>query len=163
MKRLCILCLLCLLAVPLTAQALTTAPGDGTLSVKAASGFVSLAIRGVVIGQIHHGTVTIIDPSPNDGKPPVVWGYEARKDLSDTKSTYSGADIRFRIIGGFFRVKVTGTGTDLTIVGRGSITLGPSAALAAGSYSVDGTANRPFPDVVTVLQLGTGPAPGSGS
>lgn len=159
MRRLGIVCALCLLGFPLSAQALTAAPGDGTLSVKAATGVVSVAVRGVLIGQIDHGTVTITDPTPNDGKPPVVWGWEAKKELTDTKTTWSGTDIRFRVIGGFFRVKVTGSGTDLSVVGRGSVTLGPSAGTAAGSYSVDGGASLVFPDVTTVLQLGNSPPP----
>jgi hypothetical protein len=145
---------LALLAVPATALALGGGAGDGTLAVNGATGSVSIAARGALIGQLDRGKITLEDPDPKDGKPPVVWGYESRRDLNDTKALYSGADIRFRIIGGFFRAKIIGSGMDLSLVGRGSVTLGPTLGLAtAGTYSVNGDLPLPFPDLVTSLQL----------
>ena len=151
---------LALLAVPAAALAFGAAPGDGTLGVSAASGTVSVAARGALIGQIDRGKVTIDDPDPRDGRQPVVSGYESRREVTDTKIIYSGTDLRFRIIGGFFRAKVSGTGMDLSIVGRGSVTIGPSLGLiTAGTFSLNGAAAQPFPDLLTSLQLAA-PAPG---
>jgi hypothetical protein len=146
---------LVLLAVPATALAVGGGAGDGTLAVSGASGNVGIASRGALIGQIDRGKVIFIeDPDAKDGKAPVVWGYENKRDLSDTKSLYSGTDIRFRIIGGFFRVRVIGSGMDLSLVGRGSVTLGPAPGLLTlGTYSLNGGFVLPFPDVVTSVQL----------
>jgi hypothetical protein len=151
---------LVLLAVPAAAFAIERGAGDGTLAVSDASGSVSIAARGALIGQVDRGKVILEDRDARDGKPPVVWGFESRKDLTDTKALYSGTDIRFRIIGGFFRVKVIGSGMDLSLVGRGSITLGPTLGLlTAGTYSVNGEPLFPFPDVLTSVQLAA-PQPG---
>jgi hypothetical protein len=152
---------LALLTIPAVAWAGGAGPGDGTLAVAAATGSVNIAVRGALIGQIDRGRVTVEDPTPNDGKTPVVSGYATKKDLSDTKALYSGSDIRFRIIGGFFRAKVVGTGMDLSIVGKGSITFGPSVGLVtAGTYSLNGALPLPFPTVLTSFQLAAAGPPG---
>jgi hypothetical protein len=143
------------LAVPAGAQAVGGGAGDGTLEVTGATGIVGIASRGALIGQLDRGRVIFIDdPDAKDSKEPVVWGYESKRDLSDTKALYSGTDIRFRVIGGFFRVKVIGTGMDLSLVGRGSVTLGPALSLLTlGTYSLNGGFLLPFPDEVTSVQL----------
>src|SRR5437868_4081474 len=117
MRRCFVPALLALLAVPATAFALGDVAGDGTLAVVNATGSINIAARGALIGQVDHGKVTLEDPNPNDGPAPVVWGYESKRDLSDTKALYSGADVRFRISGGFFRAKVVGSGMDISVVG----------------------------------------------
>jgi hypothetical protein len=159
-RRLLVTVLLCLFAAPAVALAVNGSSTDGTLAVYGASGSVSIAARGAMIGQIDHGKVILEDPDPKDGPAPVVWGYESKRDLTDTKSLYSGSDIRFRIGSGFFRIKVVGTGVDLSIVGRGSITLAPTLGVVPdGSYSMNGGTDLPYPDVLTSLQLGS-PTPG---
>jgi hypothetical protein len=144
-----------LLGVPAGANAVGGGAGDGTLAVSGASGSIGIASRGALIGQLDRGRVIFIDdPDAKDSKEPVVWGYETKRDISDTKALYSGTDIRFRIIGGFFRVKVTGTGMDLSIVGRGSVTLGPAVGLLTlGTYSLNDGFLLPFPDEITSVQL----------
>lgn len=151
---------LALLALPAAALALGGAAGDGTLAVSSATGSVSIAARGALIGQLDRGKVVLQDPDVNDGNDPVVWGYESKRDLTDTKALYSGTNIRFRIIGGFFRIKVIGSGMDLSLVGRGSVTLGPTLGLLTlGTYAVNGGVPLPFPEVVTSVQLAA-PVPG---
>ena len=152
---------LALFAVPATALALDVGAGDGTLAINGAAGSVKIAVRGALIGQIDRGKVILEDPDGKDGRPPVVWGFESKRDLSDTKALYSGSDIRFRIIGGFFRVKVVGSGMDLSLVGRGSVTLGAApGVLTVGTYSLHGGFLLPFPDVVTSVQLAAAPQGG---
>jgi hypothetical protein len=149
---------LALLALPAAALALGGAAGDGTLAIVNANGTMSIAAKGALIGQIDRGRVTLEDPNPNDGPAPVVWGYESKRDLTDTKSLYSGNDIRFRISGGFFRVKVVGSGVDLSVVGHGSVTIGPALGIfSGGTYSLNGALPLAFPSVLTSLQL-TAPA-----
>jgi len=154
MRCLALLGLLACLAVPAGALALEQGADDGTLSLDGVTGSVSFAARGAIIGQIDKGSVTISDPNPNDGKPPVVWGYERKRDLTDTKFFFSGSGIRFRVVGGFFRVKVVGSGVDISMVGRGSVSLGPAPALlSAGSFSLNGSQPLPFPDFPLTFQL----------
>lgn len=156
MRRLALLILLACLTIPAVALAVGRAAGDGTLSVDGAAGSVSVAARGAIIGQIDRGSVTIQDPNPNDGKAPVVWGYERKRDLTDTKNVFSGTDIRFRVVGGFFRVKVVGVGIDASVVGRGSVTLSPVATLPIlGTFSLNGAADTDFPDSSLTFQLDT--------
>jgi hypothetical protein len=151
---------LILLAVPAAALAIGSGPGDGTLAVNGGAGSVSIAARGALIAQLDRGKVILEDPDAKEGKPPVVWGFENKKDLTDTKALYSGTDLRFRVIGGFFRVKVIGSGMDLSVVGKGSVTLGPTLGLLTlGTYSLNGGFVLPFPDEVTSLQL-SAPTPG---
>jgi hypothetical protein len=152
---------LALLALPAAALAVPGGPSDGTLAVTSATGSVSIAARGALIGQLDRGKVVLEDPDPKDGKQPVVWGYESKRDVTDTKALYAGTNIRFRIIGGFFRVKVVGSGMDLSLVGHGSVTLSPLFGLiSAGTYSVNGEDEVRFPDQLTSVQLGAPPAPG---
>ena len=161
MRRFLVTFTLALLTAPAIALAGGAGPTDGTLAVAGASGSVSIAVRGALIGQIDKGRVILEDPNPNDGKGPIVSGWESRKDITDTKALYSGADIRFRIIGGFFRAKVVGSGMDLSIVGKGSLTLGPSPGVfTAGTYSLNGGAPLSFPAAVTSIQLAATPPPG---
>ncbi len=162
MRRFFVTATLALLTLPAVAFAGGAGPGDGTLAISNATGSVSIAVRGALIGQLDKGRLTLEDPNPNDGMAPVVSGYASKKDLTDTKALYSGSDVRFRIIGGFFRAKIIGSGMDLSIVGKGSITLGPSVGLlTAGTYSLNGAVPQLFPTVLTSLQLAAA-TPGGG-
>ena len=46
--------------------------------------------------------------------------------------------MRFRLIGGAFKVTVIGRGVNLSVVGRGRVTLKGEGTLDDGSYSVNG-------------------------
>jgi len=139
------------LAAPLAARA-SASTANGTLSVKNATGSVSVAARGVLLGHCDRCTVVITDPDPNDGRPPVVTPLSVvRVQLSETRTSYSGNDLRFRVIGGFFRVKVAGTGIDISTVATGAATLADGTS---GSYSVGGGPFQSMPGVRTAVSLG---------
>jgi hypothetical protein len=140
-------CMLLALLVPLSAAARTNAPDDGTLSVKNASGTLSLVARGSVIGSCDRCIVTIVDPQPDDGSGPIVSGEESSQDITDIKSRWAGQDVRFRLIGGFFRLYVTkSSGLDLTAVGKGSGWIRGAGTLNDGTYALNGGERRPLPD-----------------
>ena len=107
------------LAVPALAWATSGAADDGTLSVKNGDGVIFVSARGTIIGACDQCRVSIVDPSPDDGAPPVISGEERHIDVSDTHDIYSGSDVRFRIVGGIFRIKVSGYGIDLGVVAKG--------------------------------------------
>jgi hypothetical protein len=125
---------------------------DGTLSVRNATGMVAVSARGTLFGHCDRCTVVITDPYPNDGSPPVVTPLSvARVQLSDIRTSYSGNDLRFRVIGGFFRVKATGTGIDISTVANGAATLSDGTA---GTYSLAGGPFLAVPGDRTSLVLG---------
>jgi hypothetical protein len=108
-----------LLGLPAVAWAASSAADDGTLSVKNGDGVIFISARGTIIGACDQCRVSIVDPSPDDGAPAVVSGYEGHKDVSDTHDIYSGMDVRFRIVGGIFKIRISGFGVDLGVVAKG--------------------------------------------
>ena len=115
------------LALPATSAARGRGPSDGTLSV-----------RGGVIGSFAKGSVTITDPVDGDGTGPIVTGDEWSKDRSDTTTSWGGTKVRFRIIGGAFKIRVQGRGINLSLVGKGNVTMTGAGTGDDGSYSVNG-------------------------
>jgi hypothetical protein len=143
-RRTLVLLALLALAVPLAASASPRA-GDGTLSVESGRGKVSVQARGGLIGRLDRGTVTIFDLTPNDAFQAVVAGEDQPLlPVGDNGLRYRGAGIRFRIIGGSFRVVIQGRGIDLSVVGRGTGTLEGETA-EPGLYSLDGADCRKTP------------------
>ncbi len=153
MRRVLFACAFLALAVPVLAVAAPTADGDGTLVVKNASGVINIAAKGSVIGSCDRCTIWIDDPLPGDGSGPIVTGFEGKRDLTDTKSRWSGSDVRFRLIGGFSRTRVRGSGIELYVVGKGSITV-QAWLTNVGTYAVDGGERRPLPFEPLSFQLG---------
>ena len=114
------------------------ASGDGTLSVEDGRGKVTIQARGGVIGRLDRGTVTIYDLTPEDTNDPVVFGDDQPVVLSARPApSTAGAGMRFRVIGGRYRIVIQGRGIDLSVVGKGfgSIKGDPGQL---GVYSLDG-------------------------
>ena len=140
MRRLLTFAVLALaLALPAGVSARTTTSADGTLSVKDARGVVTIQGRGAVIGSFAKGSVTINDPIDGDGTGPIVTGDDWSKDKSDTATVWGGTKVRFRIIGGTFKIVVRGRGINLSFVGRGNIILNGAGTDDDGSYAVNGS------------------------
>ena len=133
------------LALPGASAARESTPNDGTLSVREARGVITIQGRGAVIGSIRNGSVTINDPVDGDGTGPIVTGDEWSKERSDTMTTWGGTRVRFRIIGGTFRIVVKGRGINLSMVGKGNVTLKGMGTEDDGSYSVNGQGYSPIP------------------
>src|SRR5688572_27679860 len=135
MRRFCVIgvLILGLLVLAASAAARTRAPGDGSLSVQQADGLITISGRGALLGQFERGKVTIEDPRPGDGRGAVVAGCERLHSANRETKVCSGTDVRFSIIGGFFRVRVTGTDISLSFAGRGNATLVGTSGLEVGS------------------------------
>jgi hypothetical protein len=141
MRRLPILVVLVFaLAVPAGVTARPLSPNDGTLSVKDAKGIVTIQgpARGAVIGSFAKGSVTINDPIDGDGTGPIVTGDEWSKEKSETATIWGGSKVRFRIIGGTFRIVVRGRGINLSFVGKGGVILNGAGTDDDGSYATNG-------------------------
>src|SRR2546425_8550360 len=138
MRRLLTFAVLAALALPGAAAARTQGVSDGTLSVRDARGTITISGRGGVIGSFARGFVTINDPVDGDGTGPVVTGDDWSKFRDATTTTWGGTKVRFRIIGGSFRIVVKGRGINLSLVGTGKVTVDGAGTGDDGSYSVNG-------------------------
>jgi hypothetical protein len=150
---------------------------DGALSVSDGRGQITLGGRtgmlGGVIGRLDSGCISLTDLTPEDLNFPLVWGDDdPQVDLPRGGARYCGVNIRFRLIGGRFRVTIGGRlgdsgarGIDLSAVGVGDGTIVASDARLPGVYSLDGDDCRspravckPLPSELTKFKLGTPPA-----
>ncbi|MDX6409894.1 MAG: hypothetical protein QOE13_2965 [Gaiellaceae bacterium] len=139
MRRLLTFAVLAALALPAASAARIQGSNDGTLSVRDARGTITISARGGVIGSFARGSVTISDPIDGDGTGPVVSGDDFPPiERNDTTTTWRGTKVRFRIIGGSFRIVVKGRGINLSLVGKGNVTLDGGGTGDDGSYSVNG-------------------------
>jgi len=153
MRRLLTFAMLIALAVPASSAARERSPTDGTLSVRDARGTIVLNVRGGVIGSFAQGSVRIVDPVEGDGTGPIVSGDEFRKEIDEKTDIYRGTRVRFRIIGGAFKVIVKGRGINLSLVGKGTVTLNGAGTGDDGTYSVNGGEYSPIPDFLFPFPL----------
>ena len=145
MRSLLALTMLAALALPAASAARTQSPTDGTVSVRDARGTITISARGGVIGSFTRGSVTINDPIDGDGTGPVVTGDDWSKDRNETTTTWGGTKVRFRIIGGSFKIVVKGRGINLSLVGTARVTLAGAGTADDGEYSVNGGDYFPIP------------------
>jgi hypothetical protein len=146
MRRFLTFAVLVALAVPATSVAGGRGPNDGTLSVRDARGTITISARGAVIGSFAQGSVRIVDPVEGDGSGPIVSGDEFRREIDEKTDIFRGTKVRFRIIGGAFRIVIKGRGINLSLVGKGNVTLNGAGTGADGTYSINGDAYSPIPD-----------------
>jgi hypothetical protein len=160
MKRLVVILGALALALPVGAGALQRAPSDGTLVVENAQGVVTLNVRGGIIGRFDSGSIVIEDPMPGDGPGPVVRGYQDATEIGPSKVQYSSkGEIRFRLIGGLYRVRIAGQGVDVSVVGRGTAVLNGAgfSDLQTGRYSLNGGPWQRMPNLIARFTLGAAP------
>ncbi len=138
MRRLVTFAVLVALALPAGSAARPRGPSDGTLSVKDARGTITISARGGVIGSFAQGRVTIVDPVEGDGTGSRRDGDEWSKTRDATTTTWGGTRVRFRMIGGAFKIRVQGKGINLSLVGKGTVTLNGAAIGDDGTYSANG-------------------------
>ena len=146
--------------------------GEGTLSVEDGNGRVALQGRGGVIGRLERGFVTIHDLTPDDASEPVVFGDDRPvRFVGETGIQYAGTGLRFRLVGGGFKIVVNGRGIDLSVVAKGSGSIVANQtddpSVYSGVYSLDGADCRkdrasckPLPDLPRRFQLGGAPERG---
>lgn len=164
MRRLISLCCLTALAAVL-AGAARGADGVGTLYVERGKGTVTLDVRGVVLGRLANGLVTITDRTPNDPHTATVTGrrIQVYRRLGPNRIQVRGQGLRFRMLGGNYRIVVRGVGISVSAVGRGLVVLDGEPRLPGedlGVYSLDGVDCSmepencvPIPDEAVRLRL----------
>jgi hypothetical protein len=130
--------------------------GDGTLSIRDGRGTVVVHARGAVIGQVarfeRNGKLIIDDLEDGDGSEPRVLGADWTRLRDDGTPVYGGKALRFRLIGGRFVLRATNAvGLQLSVVGRGSVTLDGAGSLTSGigydgMFSLNGEPAESLPD-----------------
>jgi len=136
--------------------------GEGTLSIEDGQGRVTLQARGGAIGRLERGVVVIHDLTPDDAYEPYVFGDDQPvRFVGESGIRYAGVGLRFRLIGGRYRIVIDGHGIDLSVVAKGSGSITAGAAADPGVYSLDGADCRkdrasckPLPEVTRRFQLG---------
>lgn len=145
MRRSFFLCALLALCLPVFASAEPRAAEDGTLSVRNATGKVRLLgpARGAVIGRCDSCAFILRDVVDGDGSQPVVNGEEIANDPDDDgiDEAFQGTNVRFRLIGGRYVLRIRGRGIDLSAVGTGTILIKGTD----GTFSLNGEEPRPLP------------------
>lgn len=118
------LCLSALVAV-LAGTAGAVEPAVGTLSVERGRGMVVLEVRGSVLGRLANGSITVVDRSPNDPYEANVAGRRiaVQRRVGPGKVFVRGQGLRFRMLGGTYRIVIRGNGIALSVVGRGLVVL----------------------------------------
>ena len=141
MRRILLSCaLLGVLTLPAAAVARSSAPSKpGYLVVRNAAGdggvngrpVVTLVVRGFVLGRVSKEARVAVYylPSKNAGGTPQVQqgadvSTSARRWHGRPGRVFSGANFRFRAIGGFYRVVVRGFGVYLFAGGHGHVPTG---------------------------------------
>jgi len=145
------------LGAPAAAWALTQGPNDGTLVVKDGTApkgvpVVTLVITGAAIGHItNYATIVIDDTTTNDPYGPEVTNSDWHKDVSDTATKWGGTNMKFRAVGGTYKITIYGSDVDLSAVGRGVVTLAgmPDTPSGDGTYSLNGDPARSLPATPT--------------
>jgi hypothetical protein len=151
--------LLILLALLLPAAALpgSVAPQNGTLSIREGRGVVELHARGSMTGRVN-GQISITDPKPYDNKRPVVYGATKTIYKNVKTTVYRGKNVRFRLIGARFDLRIQGRAIFLSAIGRGDGVVDGSGDPTAnvyydGTWSLNDSPPQSLPDTATPFQL----------
>jgi len=148
-------------------------PDVGELSVERGKGIVTIELRGSVLGRLANGAITITDRTPGDPYLANVTGRRivVQRRLGPSKVYIRGQGLRYRMVGGSFRIVIRGSGISVSAVGRGTVTLDGEPRFLdddVGVYSLDGAdcsieplSCVPVPDEPIRLKLGKAPDEGS--
>lgn len=160
-------------AVALTGLAVAATPDTGELSLERGRGSALLDIRGVALGRLTTGTLRVTDLTPRDRFTPAVTGRKLTSERLGARTfLYRGQGIRFKMLGGRYRIAIRGSGMSVSAVGNGNLVLdGDPRWLGddVGVFSLDGTdcvmapqLCLPLPIEPQSYTLGSEAGPGTG-
>ena len=113
----------------------------GVLSVEDGKGVVMLDLKGSVLGRLSTGTLRVTDHTPWDRYSALVVGRKVTQERLGPKTVlYRGQGLRFRMVGGGYRIVVRGVGISVSAVGRGVVSLDADPRLPGedvGVYSLE--------------------------
>ena len=141
--------------VSVASVAWASEPTAGTLSVEHGKGVVMVDLRGSLLGRLGVGSLRVTDQTPNDRYAALVVGRKMTQErLGPRTVIYRGQGLRFRMVGGGYRVVVRGSGISVSAVGRGVVMLDAEPRFPgddAGVYSLDGVDCGLEPTLCTAL------------
>ncbi len=143
---------LCSFAVLAGASSLARAdaPTSGQLSVDGGKGVVMIDLRGSVLGRLGSGSLRVTDQTPFDRYAPLVAGKKLTWERVGPRTVlYRGQGLRFRLVGGGYRMVARGSGITVSAVGRGNVMLDGEPRWSGddiGLYSRDGADCSSEPD-----------------
>jgi hypothetical protein len=117
----------------------------GMLSIESGRGTVTLDVRGAaVLGRLTSGTIAVVDRTPNDAYVANVTGRRivVQRRPGPGRLFIRGQGLRFRMVGGSYRIVIRGGGIVLSAVGKGAVWLDGEPRFEGddvGIYSIDGT------------------------
>ena len=142
MRKLLVLCALTALVLGDLRRRGQSRPTAGTLSVERGKGVVMIELRGSVLGRLSNGTLRVTDQTPNDRYAAVVVGRKLTQERIGPRTIlYRGQGLRFRMLGGGYRMVARGSGITVSAVGRGIVVLDAEPKYFGddtGVYSLDG-------------------------
>jgi hypothetical protein len=150
--------LLLVLALLAPAAALSQPPPqNGTLSIREGRGIVQLDARGSMTGRVN-GKITITDPKPYDTKRPVVYGSSKTTYRNVKTTVYQGKNLRFRLIGARFNLRIQGRAIFLSAIARGTGVIDGTGDPVAnifydGVWSLNDSPYQSLPDAATSFDL----------
>jgi hypothetical protein len=161
MRKLVVLLLLAL-AMPVAANSQPTA-ANGTLSIREGRGIVQLDARGSITGRLN-GRISITDPKPYDSKRPVVYGSTKTIYRNVRTTIYQGTNLRFRLIGARFELRMQGRSIFLSAIARGTGLVDGSGDRTAnifydGVWSLNDEPYQSLPDEPQSFDLAAAPGP----
>ena len=112
--------------------------------------------RGGLIGRCDQCVFVFEDLAPNAGGAVIVAGAERARDVDNDgeRELFAGRDVRWKIIGGRFRLVIRqARDVDLSVVGSANVRLRGTE----GKYSVNGEAPLPVPPEFALFELGSTP------
>ena len=123
---------------------------------------VQLIAKGSITGRVR-GKATITDPNPYDTNRPVVYGATKTTYRNAKTTVYQGKNVRFRLIGALYRVRLDGRAIFLSAVAHGQGMIDGAGNAAAnvfydGAMSLNDEPYHSLPDDPTPFVL-EAPAP----
>ena len=156
MRKLVVLILIAL-AVPVAASSQPSA-ANGTLSIREGRGIVELNARGSITGRVN-GRISITDTKPYDSKRPVVYGSTKTIYRNVRTTIYQGKNVRFRLIGAHYELRMQGRSIFLSAIARGDGLVDGSGDPTAdifydGVWSLNDEPYQSLPDQAETFDLG---------
>jgi hypothetical protein len=105
-----------------------------------------------------NGRLTITDPRPYDARRPVVYGATRTTYRSDKTTVFQGKNLRFRLIGAQYNIRLQGKGIFVSAIGRGKGVLDGAGDVAQniyydGVWSMNDEPYKSLPDDPTSFEL----------
>ena len=130
---------------------------NGTLSIREGRGIVQLDARGSMTGRVN-GRLTITDTKPFDSKRPLVYGAKKTTYRNARTTVYQGKNLRFRLSGARFVIRMDGKAIFLSAIAHGTGMLDGAGDPTAnvfydGVWSLNDEPYHSLPDDPTPFEL----------